>query len=220
MAIKITTTKKTAEFIRLLVYGKSGVGKTRLIASAPKPVVISSEKKALSLRKYDIEMWQVKTVLDIEEARQKFINSDYQTCCIDSITDIAEMILYELKKTTSDGRQAYGKLYDIISSIIRDFRDIPNKNIYMIAKAVRQEDVYSGIVAWVPSMPGKALVRDIPYFFDLCFMMRDGETKGVKYKYLQTEPDIQHQAKGDSSTLQPMEEADLTKIFNKILERK
>jgi hypothetical protein len=88
----------------------------------------------------------------------------------------------------------------------------------MVAKMTRQTDEYSGITSWAPSMPGNTLSTNLPYLFDYVFPLRIGETEdGNKYRYFQTEADIQYMAKGDFETLEPVEEADLGKLFNKIL---
>ncbi len=223
MAINITTTKKTAENVKVLVYGKSGAGKTRLISTAPDPLIVSSEKKALSLRDFDIPLWRVSSSAEMIEAYQRLKTKEgkaFRTICIDSITDMAELILFECKEKTKDARKAYGDLADICAGIIRGFRDIPGKNIYMIAKMAYLEDEFSGITSWQPSMPGKALTVNLPYFFDLVFPLREGRTKdNYIYKYLQTEPDVQYLAKGDNTTLNSIEEAHLGKLFLKMIKK-
>jgi hypothetical protein len=224
MAIKITTTKRTAKQVRLLVYGESGIGKTRLIATAPDPLIVSSEQKALSLRDYDIPFLPVSNFKEAKEAFRELAKGSskpYKTICIDSITHLAEVVLAECKKHFSDGRQAYGELATRVRELIELILGIPDKNIYMIAKIIRQEDEFTNLTTWCPSMPGQTLTRDLPYYFDLYCPLKEGTLKdNTTYKYLQTEPDLQYRAKGDNSCLSPIEEPDLTKLFNKILRKK
>jgi len=51
MAInRTTTTEAKTQGINVLVYGRAGVGKTTLIRTAPKPIIISIERGLLPLR--------------------------------------------------------------------------------------------------------------------------------------------------------------------------
>lgn len=228
MAIKFTTTKDSSDFIKCLVYGESGIGKTRLSNTAPKPVIISSEKKLLSLKKFNIPVILIEDHEDLEEA-YNFITTDkkakgFQTIVLDSISDIAETILTYFKENPIDGnthpQAAYGAMADALLPLIKKFRDIPDKHIYFIAKAKRMKDDYTGVVSWYPMMPGQQLGPGLPYLFDFVFAMRSGEDNdGNKYRYLQTVTDIQWLAKG-IETLNDIEEPNLTKLFKKALGKK
>ncbi len=54
MAIRLTTTTESVEYVKCLIYGESGVGKTWLCQTAPKPVIISAEKGLLTLKHVNI----------------------------------------------------------------------------------------------------------------------------------------------------------------------
>lgn len=58
---KITTAGETFEHLKLLAYGKNGMGKTRLGASGPKPLLIDcNERGSLSVRHFpDVEVFPV-----------------------------------------------------------------------------------------------------------------------------------------------------------------
>jgi hypothetical protein len=66
-------------------------------------------------------------------------------------------------------------------------------------------------------MPGQKLGPQLPYLFDEVFHMGvASDPQGKKYRYLQTEADLQHDAKDRSGLLDAYEAPDLTAIFNKI----
>ena len=65
MAVQFTTTQELTEHFKVLVHGESGVGKTRLISTLPNPIIISSEKKAESLKRFNIPMSLVSSMKDI-----------------------------------------------------------------------------------------------------------------------------------------------------------
>lgn len=232
MAIKITSTQKSVKFIKALVYGEPGSGKTVLASTAPGPLIISAEKGLLSLSNLDIPAIEVQTWTEIQEA-YNFIVSDskemkgIKTICVDSISEIAEIMLSEFGKLTKEdgktpihGMQVYGKLGVDGTELIKGFRDIKDKHVYIIAKMSRMVDEYSGITNWAPEMPGNSLKTRLPYAFDLLLPLRIGETEdGEKYRYLQTQADIQYIAKDRSGKLDDMEEAHLGKLFSKILKK-
>lgn len=227
MALKFTSTAKGGNYAKILVYGPSGFGKTRLIGTAPKPIIISSEKKLISLKDFDIPVILIENFADLEEA-YKFITTNekanqFETIAIDSISDIAETILTDFKndpETNDHGQAAYGHLADKLGPMIKKFRDINDKHIYMIAKSKMVEDMYTNINMFAPSLPGRVLPGNIAYEFDYVFAMRVGVTdKGVQYRYLQTQPDMQWVAKGHGS-LADMERPDLSLIFKKLTTKK
>lgn len=226
MAVKFTTTSASSEFVKCLVYGSSGIGKTKLSATAPKPLIISAEQGLLSLREEKIPVMLIENHLDLEEAFDFITTSPkakgFQTIVLDSISDIAESVLAYFKKNPVEGnthpQAAYGSMADVLMPLIKKFRDIPDKHVYFIAKAKRMEDQYTGITSWMPSMPGQQLGPGLPYLFDFVLPMRAGETdKGTKYRYLQTSADVQWLAKDRSGKLSAIEKPDLTRLFSKAL---
>lgn len=56
MAVKLTTSKQAAlvHGVKCIVYGRAGIGKTMLVATAPAPFLISAESGLLSLREQNI----------------------------------------------------------------------------------------------------------------------------------------------------------------------
>lgn len=222
MSIVLKNTQgAAANGIKLLVYGDSGIGKTSLIGTAPSPVVFSAEAGLLSLASIQIPYVSITNLNELNDAYQWALSShearQFQTVCLDSITEVGGLVLAHALSQVKDPRQAYGELMEKMSSTIRLFRDLPGKNVYLSAQEVMQKDDDSGITKYTPSMPGKKLGPQMPYFFDEVFRMRIGRTaEGSEYRYLQTQPDFNSVAKDRSGKLSPMEEPHLGKIFAKI----
>lgn len=204
-------------WVKMLNYGESGIGKTVLCKTAPKPVIISAEQGLLSLSGEDLPVLEVNNLDEVKEAYDFVCNNDdYETICIDSLSELAEKLLNIFKQETKDPRQAYGRVGDEMSAIIRKFRDIPNKHVYFIAKQARMKDEFSGKLTHLPSMPGQQLPMQLPYFFDIVTCMRIAKVDKTEYRYLQTQPSPLYEAKDRSGKLNAKEEPDLTKLFNKI----
>jgi len=224
MAIKLTTTHDAARLhgVKFLVYGGAGVGKTKLCATAPDPVIISAEAGLLSLRDTNIPVIQVANLQDLGEA-YKFVTEseeakDFQTICLDSLSEIGETCLSAERASTNDPRKAYGEMQDRIMATVRLFRDIAGRHVYFSAKQERQEDDHK-VVTYQPSMPGRQVGPALPYLFDEVFALRaEEDVEGNVQRWLQTQPDRQYSAKDRSGRLERFEEPNLTNIINKIIE--
>lgn len=239
MALQFTSASHASvtSGIKCLVYGGAGTGKTVLNATLPSPVMISAEAGALSLRKenlermygvgnplvtYDLPMIVIQSVDDLTEAYRWVSTSHeakmFQSIGLDSLSEIAEVVLNNAKRQVKDPRQAYGELIEKMETLIRYFRDVPEKNVYMAAKMEPTKDELTGVVKYGPSMPGAKLGAKLPYFFDEVFRLGINKTpQGEEYRFLQTQPDLQFEAKDRSGSLAKMEYPFLTTVFNKIL---
>lgn len=214
--------------IKVCVYGRSGAGKTYLIKSAPRPIIASAEAGTLSIAAANIPLAEIYSLADMNEfynwVTKSAEASNFDTICIDSITEIAERILIQEKSGSKDGRKAYGEMSDKLSVLVRQFRDISGKNIYFSAKA-ELRDQPDGSKLYGPSMPGQKSSQGLAYYFDEFFWAGSGEydviapdktVKKEKYYYLHTRQDNQYEAKDRSGVLDIQEKADLTHIFTKI----
>lgn len=224
MAIRLTNTRDAAQVngVKILVYSKAGYGKTVLCSTAPTPIIISAESGLLSLRGKDIPVIEINTIDQLTEAYDWANGSaeakHFQTICIDSISEIGEVVLANSKKTNKDPRASYGELIEIMGEQIRKFRDLPGKHVYMSAKQQLTKDDKTGLTTYGPAMPGSKVGQAMPYFYDEVFRMGIGALEdGKTYRFLQTRPDFQYEAKDRSGALDEMEPPDLTRIINKIL---
>ena len=218
MPIEIRSTKNVkVNGIKMVIYGSAGSGKTRLMATAPNPIIISAEMGLLSLADYDLPYIEVKTLEDVSAAYTYLKdNEDYDSICIDSLSEIAEVLLEKLKHGAKDKRQAYGVIAEKLGAMIRKFRDIKGKNVVFTAKQRTREDENTGLISIMPSLPGKVLPEALPYFTDLVLYIKIKPNKDNPIRKLQTFSDHQIIAKDRSDKLEKFEELDLTALFNKI----
>jgi phage nucleotide-binding protein len=221
MAINIKRTSSVHnDGVRMVVYGASGSGKTSLIPTMPNPLVISAESGLLSIKDADIPYIEVTDYQTLKEAYQFCSESagakDFDSIAIDSISEIAEVVLAHEKRANKDGRAAYGEMQVQVLEIMRAFRDLRGKHVYFSAKCEKQQDE-QGRVLYSPSMPGNKLAQQIPYLVDEVFALRvEKDAEGNTQRALMCHSDGLWQAKDRSGKLEPWEAPDLGAIIAKI----
>ena len=220
MAINLRSTRgAAADGVKVLVYGQAGSGKTTLIGSLPDPLIISAEAGLLSLADLDIPFIEISDMASLREAYSYVASkecSQFQSIAIDSISEIAEVVLSHEKKNNKDPRAAYGEMQTQMTDLIRAFRDLSGKNVYMSAKMEKVQDE-SGRILYGPSMPGKLLPQSLPYFFDEVLALRvEKDEDGKPTRALMCDSDGLWSAKDRSGKLDAWETADLGYVINKI----
>jgi hypothetical protein len=221
MAVLLKRTKEaTAQAVKLLVYGQAGAGKTSLIPTLPKPVILSAEGGLLSIADTNLPFIEITSMDDLREAYKWLASSaeaaEFESVALDSISEIAEVVLNAEKKINKDPRAAYGAMQEQMADIIRGFRDLPGKHVYMSAKLEKTQDEM-GRVLYAPSMPGNKTGQSLPYFFDEVLALRvEKDAEGMTRRALMTDGDGLWLAKDRSGKLEVWEDADLGDIIRKI----
>ena len=100
MAITLKRTGAIArDGVKLLVYGQAGAGKTSLIPTLPNPVTLSAEGGLLSVAGADLPYLEICNMNDLREALAWLQSDrDFQSVAIDSISEIAEVVLNAEKR--------------------------------------------------------------------------------------------------------------------------
>jgi phage nucleotide-binding protein len=220
MAIEVqvqSTSSVMTTGIKLLVYGQAGSGKTTMIKTLPNPIILSAEGGLLSLKDSDLPFIKVGSMSELRDSYLWLVDNGgkYQSVAIDSISEIAEVVLNHEKKVAKDPRQAYGAMQEQMTDLIRAFRDLP-MNVYMTAKLEKMTDE-TGKVMYSPSMPGIKTGQQLPYFFDELLALRvEKDSEGNIWHGLKCRGDSAWQAKDRSGKLEEWEEPNLSKIIAKI----
>jgi hypothetical protein len=221
MAINVKTTGSlSANGVKVLVYGQAGAGKTSLIPTLPNPIVLSAEGGLLSIQDANLPYLEIASMDDLKEAYKWLTESadakGFQSVALDSISEIAEVVLNHEKKVNKDPRAAYGAMQEQMADIIRAFRDLPGRHVYMSAKLEKTQDEM-GRVLYSPSMPGNKTGQALPYFFDEVLALRvEKDQEGNTQRALMCDSDGLWLAKDRSGRLGAWEAPDLAAVIAKI----
>jgi hypothetical protein len=217
--IRIENTRDVSanDGVKMMVYGLAGTGKTRLCATAPRPIILSAERGLLSLSNQDIPFIRIKSLTELQAART-FVQSrhDFWTACLDSASEIAEVCLREKIEGNRDPRKGYGEMAQEVLNEVRAWRDMHQKHVLFIMKQGRIKDEQTGMLINGPLMPGQQLDQHMPYMFDECFQLVTQNNNGNIMSALRTQRDNTNEAKDRSGRLDMWEQPNITHIINKI----
>lgn len=231
MAIKIKNTKDiTSDGVNIVLYGESGVGKTKLLETLENNIILSADRGLMTLKRNDIDYIDISCMNDVNESYNLVQKSKYDHITFDSLSEIAEVVLWEFQSNLErankgkDKRQAYGELAEAFGAMIRKFRDIKGKNVIFICKTRYIYDEDELIIGYTPMLPGKVLPHGIPYLTDEVFAYIK---ENNKQRYILTEGERKHRSPKDrSGSLKSREYGadkfvgpNLNDIINRILEK-
>lgn len=134
------------EYLRILVYGNNGKGKTRFGASGPRKVLVvdCNEKGSLSIRNYEgVDVFTIETWTDIDLAfwMLKSGRHEYSTVVIDTVTSLAQLCMKFVlgdessrdptKDPNMPGRREWGKVGELMRTAILNFRNLPLHVVFL-----------------------------------------------------------------------------------------
>lgn len=161
---------------KIILYSDAGIGKTTMAGTLPGRVLILSAEDGLrSLKLFPksererISVAEVKDTNDLKDAYSKLQSGviQYDWVVIDSISEVAEMMLRDLKAKSKDPRQAYGKVDDDIVGMLTDFRNLPCGVLFLAKEHVIKRQIgdteidYHGLL-----LPGQRLTTNVPHLVD------------------------------------------------------
>ena len=222
----------TNNFIKAVVYGPSGNGKTSLVKTLLeyKPIILSLEGGLLSIAGTNVDVIDMTQddagnllpmadrIKRIKEAYQ-FLQTDeakakYQTVFIDSLTEIGQAVHASVALEFPDRKDAlvlWGTYGSKMRDLIKAFRDLPGYNVVFACLSKIEKDDAGKRFAAFDCQGG--IAEKIPGFMDLVMYLRINEEGN---RELLCQPTEAIPAKDRSGKLNKIEPANLGSIFNKI----
>lgn len=207
--------------VKSVCYGAPGTGKTPLLNTAPRPVLLVVEPGMLSMRSSNIACYDAYTPARIDDFMRWLTSSaeasQFDTVGIDSVSQLAEVYLAEELTKNKDGRKAYGEMSRRVMAHLTALYFMPQKHVYLIAKQSMTEE--NGIPKRRPYFPGQDLNVKVPHLFDLVMHLGLHMVPGVvgEQKALRTSEAFDIMARDRSGKLAPFEPCDLAAIFAKCM---
>jgi len=207
---------------KCIAYGGPGSGKTPLVKTAPRPVMLVIEPGMLSMRDaHNVPAWEAYTVDRIYEFFKWLHGSNeaknFDTVCIDSISQMAEVILAAKLKKISHGLKAYGEMATDVLQVLNDLYYLRNKHMYLIAKMESFDE--GGVNKRRPYFPGQDLKVKVPHLFDQILHIGLARVPGIANEVpaIRCKGTVDITARDRSGNLAELEPMDLTALFNKTM---
>jgi energy-coupling factor transporter ATP-binding protein EcfA2 len=213
-----------------MIVGPSGVGKTFLASTLEgRTLIASAESGLLCLKKLPAEAKEridVFEIKNIEDYKQFFITclkpetkKKYQNLFIDSLTEIGERILTELKDDPKYLEEKmmlklYGKFNDDFAKYVKALRDMSPYNVWFTCLNKYEKDGMSLKEEF--SFPGAKTKDSIKAWLDIVLKYEIFEKEDQKFRMLISDYAINPLSKDRSGQLDQYEPAHLGNIMKKI----
>lgn len=210
-----------SKFSNILLYGLAGAGKTPVAATAPAPIIVSSEPGLKSLQRYRLPYVIARNYKEAFEIHKWVIGSNecrqFQTVFFDSVSALSENILLEEKRKSLDPRKFSPATTAAAMEIVHLYLSIQNKHVVMTCKATEVRDAITGALTVEPFAVVPKLGPMLPYHFDDVLYLsrhRDNAT-GTETAALRCRTNDHCVARNRSGMLDLWEPADISHVIRK-----
>ena len=213
--------------LNVLIYGKSGTGKTTFACCFPKPFVFDFDKGMLSQRGREVDYKTYTSYADFEiDFRQMEGNCPYETIILDSVTTLEE---YCMDMVLAANRRQMPTMNEW-NVLIADLKDLfmratkMSKHLVVIAHEQMIQDEITGEVMVRPQIVGKKLPAQLPLWFDEVYRAQVSRSKdGIPIYSLLTAADLKYTAKSRLNCMPSVvdwsKEGKMLNVFELIRER-
>lgn len=224
LQVKRTGTDEYGRHIKALFCGPPGAGKTLTSSTWPNVFYANAEGGLMSVADKHVPYADVTTSHDLlqlrqtlsqsPEVRERTLGVPVETVVIDTIDQVARLLIEERLATTKKDAMAiadWGWLGDQLRGLVRGFRNLP-MHVVFCCHVRDTEDAETGTVLVKPAIQG-AMGDEIAGYVDLAVLltarpvvrMEDGQSVRRVVRFLQCYPDARHPWVKDRSGKLPME---------------
>lgn len=159
----------------MLIYGDSGVGKTVLASTFPKPLFLDAEDGTASITLDGCDSTPIETWEDLFDVTAWLIDNPdhgYETIVVDSLNEVQVKSLRYILKAFPNVRRAYdslagvsdyGKMMDDVDRMIRELKALPVHVLFLAQ--VQYKSMDSDVIQ--PQLVGKATASKVARMMDV-----------------------------------------------------
>lgn len=206
---------------KAIVYGPAGVGKTPILQSAPRPLLLATEPGLLSMRGSKIPTYEAYTPAKVDEFFKWFFNSNetknFDTLGIDSASQIADIYLIDAQKNNKHGLKAYGEMAESTMEHLRTLYYTRYKHTYVVCKEEIKD--LDGQSMRRPYFPGQVLPISVPHLYDFILRLAKTNVPGVQGETLafQCQGSYNVLSRNRTGNLNQYEPPNFTDLVNKAM---
>ena len=154
--------------VKSVIYGAPGSGKTPIINTAPRPLLLACEPGLLSMRNSSVPTYLGYEAKSIDDFFAWFFNSaetkNFDTIAVDSISQMSDIYLKDAMKHNKHGLKAYGEMATRTMEHLTGLYYTRYKHTYLIAKETMIDD--NGTRIRRPYFTGQQLNVDVAHMYD------------------------------------------------------
>lgn len=207
---------------KIIAYGGTGSGKTPIINTCPRPVLLACEPGMLSMKGSNVPTYQALNTADIDGFFKWFFNSaetkNFDTLCVDSISFMADVYLQAaLSGKSASGKKlhglaAYGEMATNVMDHLRPLYYTQQKHTYLIAKQNDEGEKKK------PYFPGNVLNIEVPGLYDFILHLGIHNVPGQgQIKSFQCQETFDFMARARTGNLAEYEPPDINYIIQKAM---
>lgn len=213
--------------VKAIIYGAPGSGKTPIINTCPRPLLLACEPGLLSMRNSTVPTYTAYDAAAIDEFFKWFFNSaevkNFDTICVDSISQVADTYLQAALNGKSKagnkmhGLAAYGDMVTRTMEHLRSLYFTMQKHTYLICKEGMLDDG-NGIKTRRPYFPGQQLLVEVPHLFDEILHLGIHNIPSIgQHKAFRCNASIDTLARDRTGVLSEFEPPDFGKLIQKAM---
>ena len=214
--------------IKAVITGPAGSGKTPLIGTAPRPIILALEPGYRSVRNQNFQCWNaINSLKDADDFFDWAFRSNeaknFDTFGFGSWSQYCDLVLAKYKAKNSHGLKAYGEMAEHVYEKAEKLFYLQQKHVVMNCKQEVVDIPGPGpdpIKFTRPYFPGKNLIIQIPHLYDEFWQLDEFIVPGVagKVQALLTKRRNDRLVRSRSGNLNEYEPPNLTDVFAKAMQ--